>query len=288
MESNMSYRTMRRILCLIILPGMILSAWADNPQPVDDLKALRQKLRSIREPQQLRQELLKQGLAQETADQPMGFLNDNGDVVLLNPDGFGVDLFHKNLFGDAAKEAIVQVRFQNAVYFVSFFYSYKGAWHRVPGLIAVNREEIHNTPCDEVKRPGKGHFYFDLVEGRVQGEYLLTGKTYGGWCPPSGAERGSEIRQYVWQITRDGIHPLFDEIIHKFWYQSPEPDPVQEPVRQTCTWIAATPAQAFPKAFKCEVAQHTEHTEALPDGSKQSSWKPSGTTSKTHVLPYKP
>lgn len=87
---NMSYRTIICVLCLTILPGLTLSAWADQSQPVDDLKALRQKLRSIREPEQLRQELLKQGLAQETTDQPMGFLNEQGDVVLLSPEGLGI------------------------------------------------------------------------------------------------------------------------------------------------------------------------------------------------------
>ncbi len=156
----------------------------------------------------------------------------------------------------------------------------------MPGLIDVNREEIHNTPCDEVKRPGKGYFYFDLVEGRIEGEYLLTGKSYGGWCPPSGGERGSEIRQYIWQITHDGIYSLFDRVVHGLWYQSPLPDPIKKPVRETCIWTAATPAQAFPKAFKCEADQHTEHTEVLPDGSKQSLWQSAGTTSETHVLPY--
>ncbi len=257
------------------------------PESTEDPRTVRKRILSIRDPAELQQFLIAHGLAVQPPAGPLGFSDHNGEFISLAAKGLAVDLFFSNLFGDQQDEAILQIRFRNAIYFVTFFYQKSGRWYRVPGIIALNRETASNAPCDSAEAPGGGYFYFSLVEARATGEHLIMGKTYGGWCPPSGVERGTEITLSIWQVTHTDVPLLFQASLQSVWTTSPLPIPTREPKSQQCSWTDASSDNAFPKKLQCEVGVYASSTEELPDGSHVPTWVQTHTKYMVHELAYR-
>lgn len=255
-------------------------------EPLVDPHTLRQQIVALQDATALQRFLLTHGLAGQQT--PMGLREHDGTFLPLAPDGLAVDVFLSNLFGDASPEAILQIRFRHALYLLTFLYQDAGSWYRVPGSIAINREVTSNAPCGLSNPPGEGYFYFALVEARRAGEHVVVGTTYGGWCPPSGADRGSETRLSVWQITRGGVHRLFDAQLQSFWTKSPLPFPSKEPTQQRCVWIPVSTQTMFPKKLRCTAAVYTRRMETLPDGSQIPTWVQTGTQTRLYDLTYVP
>ena len=272
----------------VVCPLGVQGEEARPPERLADPHTLRQQIVAFQDAAALQRFLLAHGLAGQPAPTPMGLHEHDGTFIALAPDGLAVEVFVSNLFGDASPEAILQVRFRHAMYFLSFLYQEAGNWYRVPGGIAINREVTSNAPCGLSNPPGEGYFYFSLVEARTAGEHVIMGTTYGGWCPPSGTDRGSETRLSVWQVTRSGVHRLFDEQIQSFWITSPLPVPMKQPTHQRCMWTPASTQTTFPKKLRCTAAVYTRQVETLPDGSQVPTWVQTSTQSKVYELSYVP
>jgi hypothetical protein len=164
--------------------------------------------------------------------------------ILLNPEGLAVDVFYKNVFGDDTKEAIVQLRFHQIIYYVNCFYKENGMWKKVPGYIHMNGESNGSEGRPWSSSEETGYFVFQFDEARKQGEYLISGITY------SGATRSNYIQYYVWQITSAGFHQLHEgvkDVMHYNHFGSTRGE-----YQYTLDYeFVSTKGAAFPKILKC-------------------------------------
>lgn len=170
--------------------------------------------------------------------------------VGLLPSNLNIDIFKKNLFGAGSPELTMQIRFkgngelQLDIYSVTFYFSSRGKWLKVPGNITVSQADSYNQSCRETKCPG--YFCFSYQQLRKSGEYALIGKEYGGSC--QGVGRGHTIDTTIWQITPKKVISLFTIRNEKYVYSSPVPYPTQQ-ARSDLSFVESSNG-IFPKQLK--------------------------------------
>lgn len=217
---------------------MILKINAQTPQN------FQKTLLSFDNDSTLRTYLQQQNLIDSTE---MSILNETYEPEIIGCNGLEVDLFHKNLFGSFQPEAILQIRWQQMIYALSFYYQQAEKWEKIPGSITINQGSPENTPCLEARRCS-GYFCFSFEALRNAQESVIVGKTWGGNCSGSGSsERGDLITQYIWQITPKGIHSLFKQIVREYFYFSPSPTPISERIERKIAFGPSSNGLPFPK-----------------------------------------
>jgi hypothetical protein len=163
---------------LAVVP--VASAQGATQDPVK----LRERLRRTTDPQALSDLLVEEGLSNLTkGERPLD------SWVRAVRAGVAFDLFYPNLFGDLAKEALLQIRFGQREYMLVFFEKVGTAWKRIPDFLSVGADEDHS--CRPAGCPG--YYCFDLVELRVKGEAAIVGRT----CDYSGGPVGGEVEMLV-------------------------------------------------------------------------------------------
>ncbi|MEM6297642.1 MAG: hypothetical protein AAF740_03030, partial [Bacteroidota bacterium] len=136
----------------------------------------------------------------------------------------------KNLFGDKQEEAIMITSYADQLFFYSFFYKEDGDWMQVPSLVRVSKESFRNEPCLEIPAYATDKFW--LPEWESLGGYdVLTGRTVGGYCG-TGADRGSEVFYYIWQVDKEAARLAFSAREYSYQYSSPSPAPVGNVIKR--------------------------------------------------------
>lgn len=164
----------------------------------------------------------------------------------LNKEAMEIDIQYKNLFGDETEEAVVFIHFDNWVYYLTTYALESNRWRKLPGYIHFAKSATAEEPCAWDK-PGEGYFYFGFEEALAPDEFVLVGRTYGGYC--DGVTRGNEINFYVWQITQSGIKELYQDTENSYWYESPNPYPSELPIYNNFAFVEGD-ENTFPKRLR--------------------------------------
>ncbi len=190
-----------------------------------------------------------------------------GDDVMtsaseLSREAIHIDIQYKNLFGDATKEAVVQIDFDDWVYYLTTYASDGKRWQKLPGYVHFAKSATAEEPCAWDK-PGDGYFYFTFEEALAPNEFVLVGRTYGGYC--DGVTRGNEINFYVWQITPSGIKELYQDTENSYWYESPSPYPSELPIYNNFAFVEGD-EDVFPKRLRKIASIYETGREGVGEG----------------------
>jgi hypothetical protein len=139
---------------------------------------------------------------------------------------------YQNLFGTPEKEAIVKVKYNSMLYFLTFFYKDGENWKQVPSILHFNRGDAGNSPCLSESEAEKDYLSWNYQALRIADEVCLVGQVNGGRCA-DGTERGNDIVFNVWQVSPNGVFNLFSDTKNSYWYASPSPKPTSEPISRT-------------------------------------------------------
>ncbi len=191
------------------------------------------------------------------------------EVKELGKEDMKVEIQYKNLFGDDTEEAVVQIQFDNWVYYLTAYYLEDKRWRKIPGDINFAKSAAFEEPCAWDK-PGEGYFYFSFEEALAPNEFVLVGRTYGGYC--DGVSRGNEIDFYVWQVTPKGIQQLYQETENSYWYESPSPYPSELPIYNNFSFVAG-PDSIFPKHLQKIGSVYSTGKESDEDGEKYETYE---------------
>ena len=164
----------------------------------------------------------------------------------LSRQTMNVEIQYQNLFGTEVEEAIVQISFEDWVYYLTVYSKEGKRWHKIPGYVHFAKSDPAEEPCAWDK-PGNGYFYFSFEEAFAPNEFVLVGRTYGGYC--DGVTRGNDIIFYVWQATESGIEEIFQDTENSYWYESPSPYPSELPIYNNFSFVEGDDA-AFPKRLR--------------------------------------
>jgi hypothetical protein len=190
---------------MLAVAGLV---WA-RPSPsagaelVQDPKQLVQKLRAVTDPK-----LLDSFLVDQQIVDPEGEIPVAKKRVEAYRGGAAYDLFQVNLFGSEAKEAVVQLRFDQRLYLLVFFEHVAGAWRRVPGSVPL--DGVSGDSCRPSKCPG--FFCMDFVALRTEGESAIVGRT----CQTTRGNGGGDVEElWIWQVGAKGPRVLLHRPIRE-------------------------------------------------------------------------
>ena len=173
--------------------------------------------------------------------------NESGDDFSeLSNKAMDVQIHYKNLFGDETEEAVVQISFDDWVYYLTVYAQENQRWKKLPDYIHFAKSDPAEEPCAWDK-PGSGYFYFSFEEALAPNEFILVGRTYGGYC--EGIMRGNEIIFYIWQITPSGINEIYQDTENSYWYESPSPYPSELPIYNNFVFVEGE-EEVFPKRLQ--------------------------------------
>ncbi|MEZ4887086.1 MAG: hypothetical protein R3E32_20315 [Chitinophagales bacterium] len=174
-----------------------------------------------------------------------------GDDVMtsaseLSREAINVDVYYKNLFGSTTEEAVVQIRFDDWVYYLTTYFLKDKRWQKLPGYVHFAKSATAEEPCAWDK-PGNDYFHFFFEEALAPNEFVVVGRTYGGYC--AGVTRGNDINFYIWQITPSGIEELYQDTENSYWYESPSPYPSEMPIYNNFVFVEGE-VKTFPKRLR--------------------------------------
>lgn len=152
-----------------------------------------------------------------------------------------------NLFGSSQEEMVLELRVSDYLQVLRVFErESQQAWRIMPEAVLVKRSSRDAEPC-LTDPPGPAYLHYEFEELRKSGEWAISAYTYDGLC--NYLKRGDDIYYYLWQVTADGFRTLYEGPARSYWYTSPDPAPVREPIWQSFSFVAGQ-ATPFPRILR--------------------------------------
>ena len=152
-----------------------------------------------------------------------------------------------NVLASNAPELVIELRIASYIHVVRVFRRNGSSWQLLPSALFFKRNTRDAEPC-LTEPPGPAYFYYDFVEALRSGESVVYGYTYDGNC--TNIYRGDDIFFYVWQVTAKGFHELFRAPVRQYWYASPDPAPIAQPVYQEFDFVHSSENQPYPRRLR--------------------------------------